>query len=177
MNIPEYISKEEVKQICDQLGIRDWTILSEPEVEPRQAEILRELVGGEALDVSVEEFQRGLEIELEHGTAFSDANVTNNHPILTAKIVLAHLKETLDYYSRLEVAELEGDILKAVISGNNRLVSVMVASALRANFVNKTNPPLKLKPWQLADALFMDEDQVKQAIREIKVAYTKLLKE
>jgi hypothetical protein len=39
--------------------------------------------------------------------------VTNNHPILTAKIVLAHLKEMLDYYSRLEVAELEGDLLKA----------------------------------------------------------------
>jgi hypothetical protein len=31
--------------------------------------------------------------------------------------VLAHLKETLDYYSRLEVAELEGDILKALANG------------------------------------------------------------
>ncbi|MFN2128081.1 MAG: DUF5661 family protein, partial [Anaerolineales bacterium] len=111
MNTPEYISSEEVTRICDQLGIRDWTKLSRSEVEVREAEILRELVGGEALDVSVEEFQRGLEVELEHGTAFSDANVTNNHPILTAIIVLAHLKETLDYYTRLEVAELEGDLL------------------------------------------------------------------
>jgi hypothetical protein len=44
---------------------------------------------------------------------FPDANVTNNHPILTGKIVLAHLKEMLDYYTRLKVAELEGDLFKA----------------------------------------------------------------
>lgn len=29
------------------------------------------------------DFRDGLEVELEHGLAFSDANVTNNHPILT----------------------------------------------------------------------------------------------
>jgi hypothetical protein len=33
-------------------------------------------------------------------------------------IVLAHLKEMLDYYLRLEVAEIEGDILKAYQDGN-----------------------------------------------------------
>ena len=59
-----------------------------------------------------------MEIELEHGLTFPDANVTNNHPILTGLIVLAHLKEMLDYYDRLEVAELEGDILKALEKGN-----------------------------------------------------------
>ncbi len=52
------------------------------------------------------------------GPQFPDANVTNNHPLLTGKIVLAHLKETLDYYSRLEVAELEGDMLKALSKGD-----------------------------------------------------------
>jgi hypothetical protein len=31
-------------------------------------------------------------------------------------IVLAHLKEMMDYYERLEVAELEGDLLKATIA-------------------------------------------------------------
>ena len=55
-----------------------------------------------------------MEVELEHGTRFQDANVTNNHPILTGKIVLAHLKETMDYYKRLDVAEMEGDLLKAM---------------------------------------------------------------
>jgi len=42
-----------------------------------------------------------------------DVNVTNNHPLLTGKIVIAHMKETLDYYKRLDIAELEGDLLKA----------------------------------------------------------------
>jgi len=31
-------------------------------------------------------------------------------------IVLAHLKESLDYYLRLDVAEIEGDVLKAIIA-------------------------------------------------------------
>jgi hypothetical protein len=35
---------------------------------------------------------------------------------LTGKIVLAHLKETIDYYRRIDVAEIEGDLLKAVLS-------------------------------------------------------------
>lgn len=119
MNIPEYISIDEVQRVCNQLGIRDWTKLSEPVVEFGEAEILRELVGGEALEISVEDFRRGLEVELEHGIEFSDSNVTNNHPVLTGKIVLAHLKESLDYYTRLQVAELEGDILKAALSGDH----------------------------------------------------------
>ncbi|MFB0552034.1 MAG: DUF5661 family protein, partial [Phycisphaerae bacterium] len=61
---------------------------------------------------------KGLEVELEHGTRFDDANVTNNHPILTGKIVIAHLKETMDYYRRIDVAEMEGDLLKAILSRN-----------------------------------------------------------
>lgn len=32
--------------------------------------------------------------------------------------MLAHLKEAMDYYERLEVAEIEGDLLKAVIAKN-----------------------------------------------------------
>lgn len=135
MNIPEYVSVEEVQRVCDQLGIRDWTKLSKPEVELREAEILRELVGGEALDISAEEFQRGLEIELEHGLGFSDSNVTNNHPVLTGKIVLAHLKETLDYYARLEVAELEGDLLKAALSGDRAKLLSKYEKLLEARFL------------------------------------------
>jgi hypothetical protein len=57
-------------------------------------------------------------VELEHGITFKDANVTNNHPVLTGLIVLAHFKESLDYYKLLEVAELEGDLVKAVARGN-----------------------------------------------------------
>jgi hypothetical protein len=123
VDIPEYISKQEVQRICNELGIRDWTNLTTAKVEVDEAKIIREHVGGEALEITVEEFQRGLEVELEHGVQFQDSNVTNNHPLLTGKIVLAHLKETLDYYNRLEVAELEGDVLKALLSDNkDRLV-------------------------------------------------------
>ena len=135
MDMPEYVSKDEVRRVCNELGIRDWTTLSTAEVELREAEIIRELVGGEALDVSAVAFQQGLEVELEHGIGFSDANVTNNHPVLTGKIVLAHLKETLDYYARLEVAELEGDLLKAFLSGDRAKLASKYQKLLEARFL------------------------------------------
>ena len=119
MNIPEYITKEEVRRVCSAIDIRDWTALTEAKVKIEEAAVIRKLIGGEALAISSEDFQNGLEVELEHGLAFPDANVTNNHPILTGKIVLAHLKETLDYYVRLRVAEIEGDMLKALIGKNS----------------------------------------------------------
>jgi hypothetical protein len=118
MNIPEYITKEEVRRVCSAIGVRDWTALTEAKVKIEEAETIKAIVGGETLAISTEHFRDGLEVELEHGLAFSDANVTNNHPLLTGRIVLAHLKETLDYYIRLRVAEIEGDMLKALI-GNN----------------------------------------------------------
>jgi hypothetical protein len=93
------------------------------------------LVGGEALEISLEGFKQGLEIELEHGIAFPDANVTNNHPVLTGKIVLAHLKETLDYYTRLEVAEIEGDLLKAAMSGDKEKLFAKYHKLLEAKFL------------------------------------------
>jgi hypothetical protein len=118
MNVPEYVTKEEVRRVCSAIGIRDWTTLTEAKVKIEEANVIKTHVGGETLAVSTEDFRDGLEIELEHGLAFPDANVTNNHPILTGRIVLAHLKETLDYYSRLRVAEIEGDMLKALV-GND----------------------------------------------------------
>lgn len=115
MNIPEYITKEEVRRVCSAIGIRDWTALTEAKVKIEEANAIKKIIGGETLAISTEDFRDGLEVELEHGLAFSDANVTNNHPILTGRIVLAHLKETLDYYIRLRVAEAEGDMLKAIV--------------------------------------------------------------
>ena len=113
MQLPDYVSKEEVQRVCRELGIRDWSTLTEAGIELEEARAIQAEVGGEAGQISPEEFRQGLEVELEHGLAFPDANVTNNHPILTGKIVLAHLKEMLDYYLRLEVAEIEGDLWKA----------------------------------------------------------------
>ena len=118
MNIPEYVTAEEVRKVCQELNIRDWTALTEPEVKLEEAGIILAVVNVAGMDIPLEDFRIGLEVELEHGTMFEDANVTNNHPLLTGKIVIAHLKETMDYYRRLDVAELEGDLLKAVVANN-----------------------------------------------------------
>jgi hypothetical protein len=116
MNIPEYVTVEEVKRVCKELNLRDWTALTEPVVLPEEATIILAEVNTKGMNIAVEDFRQGLEVELEHGTRFDDANVTNNHPILTGKIVLAHLKETLDYYKRIDIAEAEGDLLKAILA-------------------------------------------------------------
>ena len=49
-------------------------------------------------EYSLEEFTAGMNVELEHGTADPFTNVTNDDPILTGKIVLAHLNELPAYY-------------------------------------------------------------------------------
>ncbi|MFC1889822.1 DUF5661 family protein [Thermodesulfobacteriota bacterium] len=118
MEIPEYVTIEEVKRVCSELGIRDWTALAEPVVQTEEAALLLKEVNVQGMDIELEDFRLGLEVELEHGTRFEDANVTNNHPFITAKIVLAHMKETLDYYKRIEVMEIEGDLHHAILAGN-----------------------------------------------------------
>lgn len=115
MELPDYITVEEVKRVCQELKIRDWTALAAPEVTSEEAKIILTHVNVEKMDVELSEFKAGLQVELEHGTMFEDANVTNNHPLITGKIVLAHLKESLYYYKLLEVAELEGDLLEAIM--------------------------------------------------------------
>jgi hypothetical protein len=116
MELPEYVKVDEVKRVCKELNISDWTTLKEAKVLPKEARVILDEVNVEGMNIALDDFCRGLEVELEHGLRFKDANVTNNHPILTGKIVLAHLKESLDYYKRLEVAELEGDLLKALVA-------------------------------------------------------------
>jgi len=56
---------------------------------------------------TIEEFRQGLDIELEHGSKNPDTNITNDDPIMTAKITLAHLKEIADYNTRLLAMEEE----------------------------------------------------------------------
>jgi hypothetical protein len=115
MQLPEYVTVTEVQRVCQELGISDWTKMpADPKVKPEEAQVILKAVNTAGMNIPVADFVMGLEVELEHGTRFPDANVTNNHPLLTGKIVIAHLKETMDYYKRLDVAEIEGDILKAV---------------------------------------------------------------
>ncbi len=116
MPFTEYVTTDEVKRVCNKLGLRDWSLIKEPVVSDEEASTILRLVNTSNMDIPLDIFRQGLEVELEHGTIFEDANVTNNHPVLTGKIVLAHLKETMDYYKRIEVAEIEGDLLEAVKS-------------------------------------------------------------
>ena len=73
---------KEAKKIGEQLGIR-WN------------------------KFDVEQFRKGMDVELEHGTVNSNTNVTDDNPMLTGKIALAHLNEFPDYYDRLEKMEIE----------------------------------------------------------------------
>jgi hypothetical protein len=77
-------SPEEAKKIGEQLGI-DWS------------------------QYNVEQFRMGLDVELEHGTIDARTNVTEDDPIITGKIALAHLNEFPDYYTRLDKLEEEAD--------------------------------------------------------------------
>ena len=116
--VPEYVTKAEVARVCKDLGLRDWTQFTQAKVTPEEASKILAVVKPAGLTVDLEDFQSGLEVELEHGLKFREANVTNNHPILTGRIVMAHLLEVSDYYQRLRVVELEADLLKTLQAGN-----------------------------------------------------------
>jgi hypothetical protein len=60
-----------------------------------------------ALGCDLDQFRRGMEVELEHGLRSPDTNVTNDGLIQTGKIALAHLRELPDYYDRLAVMEVD----------------------------------------------------------------------
>jgi hypothetical protein len=77
-------SSEEAKKIGEQLSI-DWS------------------------QYNVEQFRMGLDVELEHGTIDPHTNVTNDDPLMTGKIALAHLNEFPDYYTRLDKLEQEAE--------------------------------------------------------------------
>lgn len=78
-------SAEEAKAIGEKLGL-DWT------------------------KFDVEQFRMGMDVELEHGLVSRETNVTNDDPLMTGKIALAHLNEFADYYTRLDKMEKEADL-------------------------------------------------------------------
>ena len=75
---------EEAKEIGEKLGI-DWSRFD------------------------VEQYRVGLDVELEHGKIDPNTNVTDDDPIMTGKIALAHLNEIADYYTRLTEMEEEAE--------------------------------------------------------------------
>lgn len=75
-------STEEARRVGDEIGV-DW----------------------EQFDL--EQFRTGMDVEFEHGSHDPQTNVTEDDPIVTGKIALAHMKEFPDYYERLERMEAE----------------------------------------------------------------------
>ena len=76
-----------------------------------QAQEVAEAIGvdleAEAFDL--DQFRRGMEVELEHGRRDPATNVTDDDPIVTGRIALAHLREIADYYDRLDEMEAEAE--------------------------------------------------------------------
>jgi hypothetical protein len=83
--------------------------------EPRAAFTVEEArATGEALGVTweefdVDQFRRGMNVELEHGLADPATNVTSDDAMATGRIARAHLNEFPDYYDRLHQMEAEAD--------------------------------------------------------------------
>ncbi|MGL4849689.1 MAG: DUF5661 family protein [Clostridium sp.] len=69
------------------------------------ARILKICFSNELFDIY--DFTQGMNVELEHGARSPKTNVTDDDPLLTGKIALAHLNEFPDYYVRLKKLEEE----------------------------------------------------------------------
>lgn len=74
-----------------------------------EAKVIGEKLGIAWEKFDVDQFRRGMDVELEHGTQDPNTNVTDDDPLMTGKIALAHLNELPDYYNRLEEMEEEGE--------------------------------------------------------------------
>lgn len=74
-----------------------------------QARETGEKLGIDWKKFDTEQFRMGMDVELEHGLRDPLTNVTNDDPLTTAKIALAHLNEYPDYYTRLELMEKEAE--------------------------------------------------------------------
>ncbi len=75
----------------------------------KEAKLVGESLGIDWSQFDVEQFRMGMDVELEHGRVDPHTNVTNDDPVATGKIALAHLNELPDYYTRLEKMEIEGE--------------------------------------------------------------------
>jgi len=74
-----------------------------------EAKRIGEALGIEWSRFDVEQYRMGLDVELEHGLVDPHTNVTNDDPMVTGKIALAHLNEFSDYYTRLDKMEREAE--------------------------------------------------------------------
>ena len=92
-----------------------------------QAKTIGEQLGIRWDKFDLEQFRAGLGVELEHGAVNQTTDVTNDDPLMTGKIALAHLTEFPDYYTRLAKMEAEAKsfwdskkIIKKTMSGSRK---------------------------------------------------------
>jgi hypothetical protein len=83
-------------------------------IRQRKARKIGDELGVDWTRIDLEQFRRGMEVELEHGRRDPATDVTGDDLLLTGKIALAHLNEFPDYYTRLTKMEEEA---KAFWSG------------------------------------------------------------
>lgn len=102
------------------------------------------------VDFDLEQFRKGMDVELEHGKRDPEADVTNDDPLLTGKIAWAHLKERPDYYELLQMIE-EG--YQPVENKPRRIDLHMTASVrrtwhdrFRATHSNEGDPKMSQHP-------------------------------
>lgn len=74
-----------------------------------EAKIIGDTLGVDWQLLSIEQFQTGLEMELDHNASDTQTNVSDDDALITGKIAWAHLKECPDYYTRLSAMEKETD--------------------------------------------------------------------
>jgi hypothetical protein len=84
-----------------------FNIVSKKQFTLNQAKTIGEQLGIRWGKFDLEQFSAGLGVELEHGTVNQTTDVTNDDPLMTGKIALAHLTEFPDYYTRLAKMEEE----------------------------------------------------------------------
>jgi len=65
------------------------------------------MLGVEWDKFDVDQFRKGMNVELEHGKRDENTNVSNDGLKITGEIALAHLNEFPDYYDRLAKMEKE----------------------------------------------------------------------
>jgi hypothetical protein len=82
-----------------------------------EAKEIGDRIGVDWKKFEIEEFRKGISVELEHGTRYPKWNVTGDCPYKTGKIVAAHLEELPDYYTRLDIMEKTGKAVLAARSG------------------------------------------------------------
>ena len=115
---PSVVPEREAKAVLAQLRYAIDSQLLEPKMGKPQPDIISDfLPKGKRYKRAktlghLWEFQYALAVELEHGMT-RGSNVTNNHPLLTALVVVAHLTEDKLYYARLWEMETSGELFNA----------------------------------------------------------------